>query len=227
MNTQTQAEHRGANIESAAPNRAISQRPSMLAWAAQSAIALLMLALLLLQSGQARATDLDSAWRTRSLPVSAHTAQRLHERGAQFLDVRSGAAFEAAHIPGAVSLPQLLNAQGDALAALLGQAGIDSSREFVIVSQPGDAAAMALHARLAERVAGSVHWLVGGVEEWRMGGRVVASGPTRAAHLPVPQVLVAFEGQSAAAAAPRMAAASRRDVRAEALFFAPVRFAAQ
>jgi rhodanese-related sulfurtransferase len=223
MNTLTHFAPTPADPNAGADSGEALKSLSVLAWVTQSAMALLVLACLMLLPIRAQATELDSAWRTRSLPISAHTAQRLHERGAQFLDVRPGTAFEAAHIPGAVSLPQLLNAQGDALAALLGQAGIDSSREFVIVAEPGDAAAMALHARLAERVAGAVHWLVGGVEEWRMGGRVVASGPTRAAHLPVPQVLVVYEGQSQTT--PRMAAASRRDVRSDALFFAPVRLA--
>lgn len=133
--------------------------------------------------------------------VSADDAQSAVAQGAYVVDVRAAAAFAQGHLPLATSL------QSDAaqlplqsLAALLSQAGIDSSRTMLVVGDAGDANAHALWERLAQVSSGRVLWLVGGVQEWQMRGHVLTTSVST--RLPVPQFLAPFD---AAPNASRMA----------------------
>lgn len=131
------------------------------------------------QAGQAQAVSADDA----------HTAQ---VQGAYVVDVRTIEAFAQGHLAQAASLPagaaQLPLPQ---LAALLSQAGVDSSRTMLIVGDAGDANAQALWQRLASVASGRVLWLVGGVQEWQMRGHVLTTAV--ASRHRVPQFLSPFD----------------------------------
>jgi rhodanese-related sulfurtransferase len=129
--------------------------------------------------------------------VSADDAQAAIAQGAYVLDVRSAQQFAAGHLPQATAMP--LDAARMALpdlAALLTQAGVDSSRTMLIVGDAGDAQAQALWQRLAQVTSGRVLWLVGGVQEWQMRG--YALGLHNTPRPPVPQFLTPFEAGSPA-----------------------------
>ncbi len=157
------------------------------------------------------------------LPISAHTAQVALARGAQVLDVRSRDAFEQAHLPGAAWVPGAQNLGDAALAQALSQAGVDLSREVVLVGDAGCEITQALHGRLAQVASGRVAWLVGGLPEWVATGRMVSTGAALA-RLAVPQHLVAFQ-QRKSDRFGTVAAASRRMtvVKDSSLAFAAVR----
>ncbi len=132
-------------------------------------------------------------------PVSADAAALALAHGATVVDVRSAAAFEQGHLPGAVhwSLPVAADAAHSAnapaaLAQFVSQAGIDLSRTVLVVGEPGDARAQALWHTLASYASGRVLWLVGGTTEWRMTGRSLST-QTFAAKA-VPQHLVLLQG---------------------------------
>jgi 3-mercaptopyruvate sulfurtransferase SseA len=134
-------------------------------------------------------------------PLSASAAAQRLQDGAQGWDLR---AAGAALLPGAVRLT--VGEQDDAatLARAVSAAGIDLSRDVLIYGEPGDARALALHARLARLASGRVDWLVGGLAEWQMSGRATVAAPAQ--RLPVPQRLVEPEASG------RMAAAALRDL---------------
>jgi rhodanese-related sulfurtransferase len=138
--------------------------------------------------------------------VSADDAHTALVQGAFVVDVRSQQAFAQGHLLQAASLPHdaaQLSLPG--LAALLSQAGIDSSRTVLVVGEAGDANAQALWQRLAQVSSGRVLWLVGGVQEWQMRGHVLTT--QLASRLPVPQFLAPFD---APANASRMAGSKVR-----------------
>ncbi len=140
--------------------------------------------------------------------VSADAAARALLRGAAVLDIRPDHDYLAGHLPGAVSAPAAAQARTrEELQGLVSGHGIDLSREVIVVGQPGDAQAQALQSRLAAYATGRVSWLVGGVHEWALAGRPVATEASRLA--PVPQFLTPLQPS---AASPRMAGASVRDV---------------
>lgn len=142
-------------------------------------------------------------------PVSVHAAQAAMARGAVVLDVRSREAFALGHLPAAVSVPLGDDVSTLELAVQVSKAGVDVSREVVLVGEPGSEAAQRLHSKLARLSSGRVLWLVGGVGEWSLSGRALSVGPDSASkRLPVPQHLVAFDGADAANNA--FAGASRR-----------------
>ncbi len=124
--------------------------------------------------------------------VSADDAQLAVAQGAFVVDVRSSASFAEGHLPQAAALPA--NAAVlplESLAAVLSQAGVDSSRTMLVVGDAGDANAQALWQRLAQVTSGRVLWLVGGVQEWQMRGYGLTTAVTLRA--PVPQFLSSFE----------------------------------
>ncbi len=140
--------------------------------------------------------------------VSADAAAQALLRGAAVLDIRPAGDYLAGHLPGAVSAAAAAQACGrEELQALVSGLGIDLSREVIVVGQPGDAQAQALQSRLAAYATGRVSWLVGGVHEWVLTGRPVATEASRLP--PVPQFLVPLQPS---AASPRMAGASVRDL---------------
>jgi rhodanese-related sulfurtransferase len=127
-----------------------------------------------------------------AIAVSADDAQVAVAQGAFVLDVRPAQQQAAGHLPQAVALPaQAADWALPALAALLSQAGVDSSRTLLIVGQAGDAQAQALWRRLAQVSSGRVLWLVGGVQEWQMRGYALHS--SRTPRPPVPQFLAPFQ----------------------------------
>jgi 3-mercaptopyruvate sulfurtransferase SseA len=123
--------------------------------------------------------------------VSASDAHTAIAQGAYVIDVRPAQQFAGGHLPQAMALPE--NAAVlplNELAALLSQAGIDSSRTMLVVGGAGDANAQALWQRLADVTSGRVLWLVGGVQEWQLTGRALTADiPQRS---PVPQFLTPF-----------------------------------
>ena len=129
-----------------------------------------------------------------ALAVSADDAQAAVSQGAYVLDVRNASQFAAGHLPQAVQLPtDAAQRPLNELAALLSQAGADSSRTLLIVGEAGDSNAQALWQRLAQVASGRVLWLVGGVTEWQMTGRALSQDTV--AHKAVPQFLTPFEAQ--------------------------------
>ncbi len=137
--------------------------------------------------------------------VSADDAHTALVQGAYVVDVRGIEAFAQGHLAQAASLPadaaQLPLQQ---LAALLSQAGIDTSRTMLVMGDAGQPQAQALWQRLASVTSGRVLWLVGGVQEWQMRGHALTAAV--AARQRVPQFLVAFDAASDAPAhASRMA----------------------
>jgi rhodanese-related sulfurtransferase len=123
--------------------------------------------------------------------VSADDAQAALSNGAFVLDVRSEAQFAAGHLRSAARLPtDSATRPLNELAALLSQAGADTSRTVLIVGEAGDANAQALWQRLAGVASGRVLWLVGGVTEWQMTGRPLSQEAVT--HKAVPQFLAPF-----------------------------------
>ena len=133
--------------------------------------------------------------------VSADDAQTAVAHGAIVVDLRPASDFSLGHLPQAVSLPpDAAHLPLPRLAALLSQAGVDTSRSVLVVGEAGDANAQALWQRLTQVASGHVLWLVGGVPEWQMRGYALTSAvATRPA---VPQFLTPFD---APASASRMA----------------------
>ncbi len=124
--------------------------------------------------------------------VSADDAHTALVQGAFVVDVRAAQDFAQGRLAQAVSLPQdAAQLPLQDLAALLSQAGVDSSRTVLIVGDAGGANAQALWARLAQVSSGRVLWLVGGVQEWQMRGHVLTTQV--ASRLPVPQFLAPFD----------------------------------
>jgi rhodanese-related sulfurtransferase len=124
--------------------------------------------------------------------VSADDAQLAIAQGAYVMDVRSAQAFAAGHVPHAAALPANAAALPlPELAALLAQAGVDSSRVMLVVGDAGDANAQALWLRLAGVTSGRVLWLVGGVQEWQLTGRSLTIDISQRS--PVPQFLTPFD----------------------------------
>ncbi len=129
-----------------------------------------------------------------AIAVSADDAQAAVSQGAYVLDVRSSTQFASGHLPSAMQLPiDAAQRPLNELAALLSQAGADSSRTLLIVGEAGDANAQALWQRLAQVASGRVLWLVGGVQEWQMTGKPLSQDTV--AHKAVPQFLTPFEVQ--------------------------------
>ncbi|MDH3705529.1 MAG: rhodanese-like domain-containing protein [Acidimicrobiia bacterium] len=89
----------------------------------------------------------------------------------QLLDVRSGAEFESAHIPGAVNVP--LDALGR-----VGREIADTDRTFVLVCQSGNRAGQA-HTQLS--AAGKEHLVVldGGMQAWEQAHGPVNRGEAK------------------------------------------------
>ncbi len=145
-------------------------------------------------------------------PVSVHAAQAAMSRSAVVLDVRSFDAFAGGHLPGAVSVPIDAGISTTELAARVSQAGVDVSREVIVVGNvdaTGIEAAQRIHSKLAGLSSGRVLWLVGGVSEWSLSGRALVVGADMASkRLPVPQHLVAFD--AAQQASPVFAGSNRR-----------------
>lgn len=142
----------------------------------------------------------------QALAVSADDAYAALSHGAFVLDVRSEEQFVAGHLRSASRMPSDAAVRPlNELAALLSQAGADSSRTILVVGDAGDAQAQALWLRLAQVASGRVLWLVGGVREWQMRGHPLSTDSS--SHRPVPQFLTPFE---APAHASRMAGSKVR-----------------
>ncbi len=142
--------------------------------------------------------------------VSADAAATALAQGATVVDVRSAAAFEQGHLPGAVRWSlAAVDAQAADLAKFVSQAGVDLSRTVLVVGEPGDARAQALWYALGSYATGRVLWLVGGTTEWHMTGRSLSTQTVAAK--PVPQHLVLLQEAPAKA---RMAGYSLRAVAA-------------
>jgi rhodanese-related sulfurtransferase len=124
--------------------------------------------------------------------VSADAAALALAQGATVVDVRSAAAFEQGHLPGAVHWSIGTADTPVVLARFVSQAGVDLSRTVLVVGEPGDARAQALWHTLGSYATGRVLWLVGGTTEWRMTGRSLST-QTIAAKA-VPQHLVLLQG---------------------------------
>ncbi|MET0312131.1 MAG: rhodanese-like domain-containing protein [Burkholderiaceae bacterium] len=140
--------------------------------------------------------------------VSADAAAQAVERGAFVVDIRPAAQFAKGHLPGAISLPEAASAETrEALQALVSRSGVDLSREVLLVGEPGDARILDLAPRLSGYATGQVTWFVGGVTEWQLSGRPLATESRSRA--PVPQYLVQLGSESVR---PRMAAAGLRDL---------------
>lgn len=145
----------------------------------------------------------------RAEPVSAALAEQRLMDGAQAWDVR---ATSPALLPGSKQLDAgfclaaLRRGDMAALSRAVSAAGIDLSRDVLIYGAAGDTRAQALHELLASVASGRVDWLVGGVDEWQLGGRRTVAAP--APHLPVPQYLVWRDDGAGSA---RMAGAALRD----------------
>jgi rhodanese-related sulfurtransferase len=123
--------------------------------------------------------------------VSADDAHAAIAQGAYVLDVRTHAQYAAGHLPQAIGLPEQTAALPlRELAAMLTQAGVDSSRTMLVVGDAGDVNAQALWLRLAQVTSGRVLWLVGGVQEWQMRGHILTTEVS--VRQPVPQVLASF-----------------------------------
>jgi rhodanese-related sulfurtransferase len=147
----------------------------------------------------------------RHAPISAHAAQDAVSRGATVLDVRAEAAFASGSLPGAVSLPSLANAPAHELAGKLSAAGVDLSREVLLLGDAGSDAVQSLHQALARVSSGQVLWLVGGLTEWQAaGGTVIANATPRSRHA-VPQRLVNLPASGSATESLVGAAPQRRD----------------
>lgn len=139
--------------------------------------------------------------------VSADAAAVALAQGATVVDVRSAAAFDQGHLPGAVHWSLGTADTPAALARFVSQAGVDLSRTVLIVGEPGDVRAQALWHTLGSYATGRVLWLVGGTTEWRMTGRSLSTDTVAAKA--VPQYLVLLHGAPAQA---RMAGYSLRTV---------------
>ena len=137
--------------------------------------------------------------------VSADAAAAALAQGATVVDVRSAAAFEQGHLPGAVHWSLGTADNPAALARFVSQAGVDLSRTVLVIGEPGDARAQALWHTLSSYATGRVLWLVGGTTEWRMTGRSLSTDTVAAKA--VPQHLVLLQGTPAQA---RMAGHSLR-----------------
>lgn len=163
--------------------------------------------LLALAAPWVQAEELATSW---SLAVSADAAAQALARGAAVLDIRPADDFARGHLPGAVSAPGAAATEDRAaLQQLVSSQGIDLSREVLVMGQPGDAHAQRLHAALLAYATGRVQWFVGGVHEWTLSGRPLASAAPTVARPPVPQHLVALQPEQTV---PRMAGAALRDV---------------
>jgi thiosulfate/3-mercaptopyruvate sulfurtransferase len=142
-----------------------------------------------------------------ALAVSADAAAQALDRGAVVMDIRPASDYAQGHLPGAVSVPEAGGAADRAaLQQLVSSRGIDLSREVLVVGQPGDTKAQRLQAKLMQYATGRVNWLVGGIGEWTLSGRPLATSTT--ARPPVPQHLVPLQSTLSL---PRMAGASLRD----------------
>jgi thiosulfate/3-mercaptopyruvate sulfurtransferase len=170
----------------------------------KNALAALLIACL---APLAQAEEPTTPW---ALAASADAAADAVARGAVVLDIRSAAEFARGHLAGAVSAPGAAAMEDRvSLQQLVSSQGIDLSREVLVMGQPGDEKAQRLHASLLAYATGRVQWFVGGVTEWTLSGRPLASASPQAVRPPVPQHLVALQPERAA---PRMAGATLRDV---------------
>jgi rhodanese-related sulfurtransferase len=123
--------------------------------------------------------------------VSADAAGAALSQGAAVIDVRSAAAFNQGHLPGAVRWTlAAVDAPAADLARFVSQAGVDLSRTVLVVGEPGDARAQALWHTLASYATGRVLWLVGGTTEWRMTGRSLSTDTVAAKAVPQHLVLL-------------------------------------
>jgi 3-mercaptopyruvate sulfurtransferase SseA len=146
----------------------------------------------------------------RADALGATQARSLLGDGAVAWDVRPAGEHL---LPGAVRADLAgWQRHGDAasLSRAVSAAGIDLSREVVLYGSAGDPLAQALYAALTRLATGNVHWLVGGIDEWRAAGLPTAAHA--ALRAPVPQHWVARpdggERPNAAAAARREPAAA-------------------
>lgn len=127
-------------------------------------------------------------------PLSALDAQAALQRGALAWDVRSAHASPTGTLPDALRIDEaaldrwLEAGDVEALAQAVSAVGIDLSREVVIYGDAGDPRAQALVASLGGVATGTVHWMVGGADEWQMQGLPLSQN-TAARRWPVPQQL--------------------------------------
>jgi rhodanese-related sulfurtransferase len=92
--------------------------------------------------------------------VTPTDAQPLIDDGAQLIDVRTDAEYEAAHIPGARHVP-LLEVQSEA-------AGLDRDRPLVVYCRTGERSGMAADAFAAS--GWDAHSIEGGLVAWSEAG---------------------------------------------------------
>lgn len=136
--------------------------------------------------------------RTGSIPAPALPVLAGHveveqalARGALLWDVRDSRSFAGSHLPGARSVgdvtQRLRTADGEHLlaadeaAALLGEAGVDTTREVVVYGERASPAAWFAQQALRAWGVGRISVYHGGIDDWRAARRPLASGPAGAA----------------------------------------------
>lgn len=110
-------------------------------------------------------------------------------RGAIVWDVRSEEDYRKGHIAGAVNMDDVLAQLREArsedylpvpqLAKLLGEAGIDPSREIVVYGPKAGTAAYFAGITLQWLGGDRVHVYHGGIDDWKVAGKPLATEPTR------------------------------------------------
>lgn len=110
-------------------------------------------------------------------------------RGAIVWDVRPEEDYRKGHIPGAVNMDDILGRLRDPksedylpvprLAALLGELGVDPRREVVLYGAKANTAAYFGMVTLQWLGGDAVHVYHGGIDDWKAGGRPVATEASR------------------------------------------------
>jgi len=125
------------------------------------------------------------------LIVDAAGTEAALARGAIVWDVRGEEDYRKGHVPGAVNMDDVLMQLRESrsedylpvpqLAKLLGDAGIDPAQEIVVYGPK--AAVSAYFAAITLQWLGGdrVHIFHGGIDDWKAGGKAIATEPTKRA----------------------------------------------
>jgi thiosulfate/3-mercaptopyruvate sulfurtransferase len=147
-----------------------------------------LLAASALAIGSARAGQAD-------LIIDTSATEDALARGAIVWDVRSEEEYRKGHVPGAVNLDDALSQLRESrsedylpvpqLAKLLGDAGIDPSREIVVYGPKAGVASYFAAITLQWLGGDRVRIFHGGIDDWKAAGKTVATEPTRLAAVPL------------------------------------------